>query len=607
MFIQRFSAMFKRFRQAAGSRPRTRRAVQPNLRVEVLEERALLSTWFVVPANQADGVTRFADLQSALDHALVAGDTVQIEPHASPGTGSISHPITLQGDPAVGPGALTQLGTLQFNGGGIKVRDLNLNNVEVMNGSTGNTIENCLAHAIVEDSGAMPVGSNRILGNTITGILDFGNPDGPAASQDQIIDNDFPNSIINAPIFVQHENNLLVQGNTFTSQTTNHSAIFLSDGQNDMVSGNRISFSPGGMFDSGIVVICANSDSSYVLVGNSISTASGDGIAVGKNSTAHTLNVSIAGNDLTQNGTGLSVMPDTSGALPTVDAGGGGSGGGGNDFHGYVPGGGQAIATGGTIGTVQAQFNIWSVADPTTVINPVASPHINVANPLNADRAFVQMLYVTYLHRAGTLAELDSWVSALPGLGKSGVASTIIHSAEADSRLVEGVYLKLLGRRADAGGEAGWVAAMRGGLTAEQVIATIMAAPEFASRANQLVGTDTSTAAGNFVQAVYALLLGRTASGNEASPWVNALPQLGRSGVAAAFLGSGEFRSDLVLSLYKGLGSLPGTTLFALVPDMLHRHMAPGGGEISGWANSTLDFLSIEIQLAASSEYLQDG
>jgi hypothetical protein len=46
----------------------------------------------------------------------------------------------------------------------------------------------------------------------------------------------------------------------------------------------------------------------------------------------------------------------------------------------------------------------------------------------------------------------------------------------------------------------------------------------------------TGTADRNYVQALYQALLGRTAGSAEVAGWVNALPQLGRQGVALAML-----------------------------------------------------------------------
>ncbi len=73
--------------------------------MEALEDRTLLSTFFVVPAGSADNVTRFGSLSQALAApGLGAGGVVQIEPGASPGAIQNSDlpavaGLTIQGDP----------------------------------------------------------------------------------------------------------------------------------------------------------------------------------------------------------------------------------------------------------------------------------------------------------------------------------------------------------------------------------------------------------------------------------------------------------------------------------------------------------------------------
>ena len=67
-------------------------------------------------------------------------------------------------------------------------------------------------------------------------------------------------------------------------------------------------------------------------------------------------------------------------------------------------------------------------------------------------------------------------------------------------------------------------------------------------------------------------------------------------------LGSGEFRGDAVRTFYGDptLNPLPWEPFFA---NLLHRSMAPTSGEIAGWVNSSLDFVTLEVTLAGSLEY----
>ena len=221
-------------------------------------------------------------------------------------------------------------------------------------------------------------------------------------------------------------------------------------------------------------------------------------------------------------------------------------------------------------------------------------------NDLSHDEQFVQGLYSDFLGRSGSVAELDAWVSAIPSLGRTGVANDLARSAEALSRVVNGLYVRFLNRNADPGGLAGWVAAMQNGMNEEQVASALLASSEFAHRANALIGGPNSDA--NFVQALYQLLLGRAATTGEVAAWLPWLPVNGRQNGALAFLVSGEFRTDAVRTFYgdPSLNPLPWEPFFV---NLLHRQQAPSGGELAVWVGSTLDFLTIEVALAGSQEY----
>jgi len=81
---------------------------------------------------------------------------------------------------------------------------------------------------------------------------------------------------------------------------------------------------------------------------------------------------------------------------------------------------------------------------------------------------------------------------------------------------------------------------------------------------------------------------------------------LGRSGVASAILGSTEFRSGAVRTFY-GDPTLTPTPFEPFFPNLLHRTAAPSSQEILGWANASVDLLTIEVTLAGSGEYYQSA
>jgi hypothetical protein len=222
-----------------------------------------------------------------------------------------------------------------------------------------------------------------------------------------------------------------------------------------------------------------------------------------------------------------------------------------------------------------------------------SQPNISVTNTINvldANHAFVQALYNDFLGRDGGQAELDFWVGMLPGLGQGGVANSIIHSTEGLTFAVDGLYVQLLGRQAQGGEEQSFVSLLQKGGTEEQVVAGIVSSSEFASHANALIGGDNADA--NFVAALYKLLLNRTPGTGEVNGFLAGLPGLGRAGVALAIEKSPEYRGDVATGFYSSL---------------LDRTTPPSAAEVAVWVNNGLDVLSMEVALASSGEYFQNG
>ena len=218
-----------------------------------------------------------------------------------------------------------------------------------------------------------------------------------------------------------------------------------------------------------------------------------------------------------------------------------------------------------------------------------------------AGTTFVQSLYYDFLGRTGSTAEIQGWVNALPVLGNAGVANGIVRSPEGLTHAVGAFYVPLLNRVAVGGEEMSWVNQLLAGATEEQVLAGILASPEFANRANAAVGADPNT---SYVKELYQIVLGRTASAPEVNGWVNALPSLGRSGVALGFVDSPEFRTDVVQQLY-GYTTASPRTLPSAFPPLLGRTSPPAPAEINGWVFSGLDVLTIQVGFASSPEYVQ--
>jgi hypothetical protein len=247
---------------------------------------------------------------------------------------------------------------------------------------------------------------------------------------------------------------------------------------------------------------------------------------------------------------------------------------------------------------------------------------------LTPNQEFVQGLYQDFLHRSGSVAELNYWVGQLPTLGQHGVASAIARSTEALTDVVAEFYTTFLNRAPDSGGLSYWASQLQHGSTEEQVMAGFLSSTEFQARAQGLFPSLDHNHA--FVAALYQVVLNREGSSAEIQSWVNALPSHGYFGVASGFVTSGEFRRGAVLTLYGseyqyapyGVEYPPTPqytwqpvptppTFQSFIPDLLRRYRwingpscGPSSTELAGWVNNTsMDLLSMEIAFASGPEY----
>jgi hypothetical protein len=207
----------------------------------------------------------------------------------------------------------------------------------------------------------------------------------------------------------------------------------------------------------------------------------------------------------------------------------------------------------------------------------------------DSDAFFIEEMYAERLGRMAGQSEVNFWMNTLQGSGgQQAVVNGIDGSAEAHTGLVKTLYQRYLGRAAVGGEEQGWVRLMLSGATEEQVTAGILGSAEFQARASKLTGS--GNASQSYVQALYQLLLNRTASSGEVNYWTNQLPTHGRLNVAMGFLQSNEFRTGAVTSFY--------TTLLQRSPD------ATG---LASWVNSGNDLGHIRHGFEASSEFFNNG
>ena len=625
--------------------------------VEVLEERTLLNNRFVAPVGvPVDNVTTFANLQTALTKVgLATGDTIEIEPGSAPGDvvnadfttafGRGPTMLTIQGNPAVGLAGIPQFtisdsidiaaaDTLNLNDanvGLVAVGDLTFSGNTNITGSMLTDVnsispfpfvfeggsDNLINSTVVNDVVAKTVvdvetpatgSSNLIRGNTFVSSSSGITMDqlaywrgNDAIVTDKVTGNTFvANSIISTGLFVNESiTGLTVQNNTFSGSMI-EGIVQIATPQNLQIVGNSVNLSYGPPHGIAISGGAAGTTTSVTVSDNVVNTgASGTGLSI--RVLGGTLNVSFQGNDFHNNQVGVKITAGAN-SIAGVDLGGGSQGSvGGNNFRSFTAAAttsAAAIFTDATTGTIQAQNNIFAVSDPQTVISATSGAGVN-ATALSANAAFVDVLYADFLKRPGNISspsDAGSWVTMLNGgASPASVANGIIRSGEALGLVVDGLYLKVLGRTADPAGRAAFVSFLQNGGTIEQAIVGLVNSPEYLA----LTGSP-----GGFVEGLYVRVLGRTGGSSEVSGWLSQLPNLGLAGVASAIVHSSEFHADVVQALY-GSATAATVSVDSVVPDLLHRHASTT--EVSGWVDSGLDIATIAQAFAATGEFFTSG
>jgi subtilisin-like proprotein convertase family protein len=231
--------------------------------------------------------------------------------------------------------------------------------------------------------------------------------------------------------------------------------------------------------------------------------------------------------------------------------------------------------------TATDQFGHSKSSNPVTIT-------INLES-LDPDRKFIRQLYSDDLGRPGSLTEWNLWIGALsqPN-GRNNIANAIVRSPESRDFVVKGWYQTYLGRQALNGEEAPWVNALLAGATEEQVLSGILSSGEYLGRTPGIIGTTGSGTNTTFVKALYSQLLGRTPATIEVNFWLGQLNTLNRQQVALLFLGSEEYRGDVIRGYYANI---------------LRRPTVPSQAEVNSWVFSGQDFATIRVGFEGSQEY----
>ena len=180
-------------------------------------------------------------------------------------------------------------------------------------------------------------------------------------------------------------------------------------------------------------------------------------------------------------------------------------------------------------------------------ISPVA-PVAVVPSPFSTTRsgdpntAFVQSLYRAVLGRDGEPGGIDSWVARMnSGLTRGGVAADFINSTEHRQDEVTAYYEEFLHRAPDPGSSL-WVDDLTSGVSEEKVVESILNSPEY-----QAAHADQTT----FIDDLYIDVLGRQADAPGEASWQTALTSgTSRQTVIADFVQSAEAVDQLVTSDY---------------------------------------------------------
>jgi hypothetical protein len=153
---------------------------------------------------------------------------------------------------------------------------------------------------------------------------------------------------------------------------------------------------------------------------------------------------------------------------------------------------------------------------------------------------FIRQVYVDLLGRTIDTGGQNTWLTSLnAGATRTQVVAAIQTSTEYRTRELNQLYQALLGRPIDGSGLNTWLGLLASGGTLEQVAVAVLSSPEFFQASG-------STNAG-FLSQFYQVVLGRPIDGSGMTTWTNALNAgASRAAVSQAILDSAEANQRLV-------------------------------------------------------------
>lgn len=184
---------------------------------------------------------------------------------------------------------------------------------------------------------------------------------------------------------------------------------------------------------------------------------------------------------------------------------------------------------------------------PTARAGIRASPAADAPQDQARNAAFVRAVYQDTIGAAPAQDALDGWLRALAGgVSREQVAAAILSSPEYGGVIEEQAFQRLLGRT--AGGGTDWAAALKNGSPPEQLYAGVLGSDEFYQHTG---GTDRG-----WLTALYKGLLGRDPAPGELDSQLATLARgAGRYDIAYGLTLSDEYRRrflDAVFRQYLG-------------------------------------------------------
>ena len=128
-------------------------------------------------------------------------------------------------------------------------------------------------------------------------------------------------------------------------------------------------------------------------------------------------------------------------------------------------------------------------------------------------------MYLDLLHRRPSGAEVSGWVNAVAGaMSADDVAYAIATSRKCESMRIADDYLTYLGRAASQSEIRAWISIFSRGFSNEDLIAGFLGSPEYYSAAPRGEGTDTG-----WILSVYRDVLNRAPTPQELANWLSVL------------------------------------------------------------------------------------